>query len=96
MLFNTFINYTDSGIVSTLSKFVVDTELCGAVDTPEGQDVIERDLDKLQKWVWVSLTRFRKAKSKLLHLGWATPRINTGWGMKALRTALPRQIWGYW
>jgi len=26
----------------------------------------------------------------------ATPAINTGWGMKGLRAALPRRTWGYW
>lgn len=47
MLFNIFFNYINSGIEYTLPKFVNDTKLCGVVSTAKGQDVIQRNLNRL-------------------------------------------------
>ena len=52
MLFNIFIND-------------MDTKLSGTVETPEGRDAIQRDLDKLERWACVNLMRFNKAKCKV-------------------------------
>ena len=78
VFFSVFINVIGSGIKCTLSKFVDDTKLSGAVDTAEGRNTIQRELDTLKKWVHVNLMRFSKAKCKVLHSSQGNPRYMYG------------------
>jgi len=48
-LFNIFVSDMESGIESTLSKLADDNKPCGAVNTLEGRDAIQKDLDRLER-----------------------------------------------
>ncbi|GAB0195138.1 hypothetical protein GRJ2_001979100 [Grus japonensis] len=73
-LFNFFVG--DSGIECTLSKFANDTKLCGAVNTLEGRDAIQRNPDRLKRQAPENHMKFNKAKCKVLHKDQGNPKHN--------------------
>jgi len=92
--FNIFVSNMDRGIECTLSKFANNTKPCSAVDTLEGRDAFQRDLDRLESWACASLMKFNKAKRKVLHMGQGNPkheyRLGGEWTEKR------RKTWGCW
>ncbi|GAB0210083.1 cAMP-dependent protein kinase inhibitor alpha [Grus japonensis] len=66
----------DSGIECTLSKFDDNTKLCGVVNTLEGRDAIQRDFDRLERWVRANHMKINKAKCKVLYVGRRNPKHN--------------------
>ncbi|GAB0178314.1 cAMP-dependent protein kinase inhibitor alpha [Grus japonensis] len=74
VLCNIFVSDMDSGIECTLSKFANNTKLCGVVDTLEGRDAIQKDLDRLERWACVNRMKFNKFKGKILHMGRGNPK----------------------
>ncbi|GAB0181299.1 mitochondrial enolase superfamily member 1 [Grus japonensis] len=82
-LFNTFVNNLDSGMECTLSKFADDTNLCGVVDTLEGRDAIQRDLDRLERWAHANRMKF--------NMGQGNPRHSYRLGGEWIETSLEKK-----
>jgi len=61
--------WTVSGIECTIIKLGNDTKLCGALNTLEGKDAIQRDPDRLERWTCANLFKVNKAKCKVLYVG---------------------------
>jgi len=77
------------------SPILGDTKLSDVVDTLEGRDTIQKDLDRLESWAHVNLMKLNKAKCSVLHLTQGNPKHGYRLGDEWMRAALWRRTWGY-
>ncbi|GAB0195585.1 hypothetical protein GRJ2_002023800 [Grus japonensis] len=71
--FSKAFNTVSHRLEGVASKFADDTKLGGAVDSIEGGEALQRDLDRLENWAITNCMRFNKGKCRILHLGRGNP-----------------------
>ncbi|PKU45385.1 rna-directed dna polymerase from mobile element jockey- hypothetical protein [Limosa lapponica baueri] len=64
------VNYVEC----SCSKFVDDTKVGEAANTPDGYAAIKKDINRLEKWDNKNLMKFNRGKYEVLHLRKSNPR----------------------
>ena len=75
--------------------FADDTTLGGAMDSLEGREVLQRDLDRLQSWAITNPLKFNKSMCGFCTWDGVILLIHANWGMRGWRAALQKDIWRF-
>ena len=63
---------------------------------PMGWDAIQRDLERLEQWAQVNITRLNKSKCKVMHLACSNPQYQFKLGDVRMKHSPAKKDLGYW
>ncbi|KAJ7419366.1 hypothetical protein WISP_54320 [Willisornis vidua] len=86
VLFNIFINNLDTGLEGILLKFANYSKL-GDLNSLKGREILQRDLDELERWAITSCMKLNKGKCLILHLEWGKSRCMHRMGNEMLESS---------
>lgn len=93
MLFNILKNYLCARLKGIPKKLVDNNKLGGAVDSLQGREALQRDVDKLEVWTITSHMKYNKGKYHILHLSWGNSGCTDSQGNEILEiSAMERDL----
>ena len=82
ILFLIFINDLPTKVISPISLFADDSKIFSRITTkkrvaaraPNGNEILQKDLDEIQEWAKTWKMEFNVSKCKIMHLGYNNPK----------------------
>ena len=66
------------------------------MDSLEGREALQRDLDRLESWAITNRMKFNKSKWRILHLGQGNPGYTYNLGDERLESSPAKRELGVW
>lgn len=92
ILLNIFINDLENGTDGTISRFTKDIKLGEVANRPSVCVVIQRDLNRMKKWVNRNVIKFNEGKCKVLPLERNNPRQQDSLMCNQLERSLSEKV----
>ena len=86
LLFLIYINDLDNNVVSKLSKFADDTEVCHRAGKPDDVMELQEDINKLVEWANTWQMNFNVDKCSMMHIGHNNMQNNYNMSNQQLQT----------
>ncbi|KAJ7409060.1 rna-directed dna polymerase from mobile element jockey-like [Willisornis vidua] len=94
VLFNILINDLDTGLTGIPRKLANATKLGGAVNSLQGREALQTNLERLEIWTITNYMKFNKGKFRIVHLGQGNPSFVYRLGKEKLESSVAKRDLG--